>query len=211
MSPETVEPHPSERTGRSGPILLGLGCFLVLLFAAAAVGAAWFLWSSVAAMVEPSPVEAGAAAPIAPTTEGGKPGTEPAVEPPSPGSGATAAEGGDETEAVVAADTPPAGGEAHSGRLDSSVIRRVVGRRAREVQRCYDAGVRFNPRLEGRVEVAFVIDGSGRVQDVDLPTSTLGAPAVEACIRRAVERWRFPAPEGGSVEVRYPFMFRSDR
>ena len=95
---------------------------------------------------------------------------------------------------------------AGTGRLDQSSLQRVLRRRRRDVQRCYERGLAQNPELSGRVVVQFTINDAGRVDDVRLRENELGS-SVGNCITGAVRRWRFDAPEGGSVTVRTPYIF----
>jgi hypothetical protein len=39
--------------------------------------------------------------------------------------------------------------------------------------------------------------------------STIGDPKVEGCILRQVQHWKFPEPDGGEVDVVYPFILRA--
>ena len=55
-----------------------------------------------------------------------------------------------------------------------------------------------------------MISASGAVTSSSVAGSTLGNPAAESCVARAVQRIAFPQPEGGGVViVTYPFMFQS--
>lgn len=94
------------------------------------------------------------------------------------------------------------------GALAKEAIRRVIQQHLNEVRFCYTEGLRATPDLSGRVQVLFVISGSGAVQNASVVESGLHQPNVERCISEAVRRWNFPAPEGGGyVSVRYPFVF----
>ena len=93
------------------------------------------------------------------------------------------------------------------GSLSREAIRRVIRRHINEVRFCYEQGLRQRPDLEGRVTVAFIISPSGSVQSSAVASSTIGNVRVEGCATRAVQRWNFPAPDGGGiVVVNYPFM-----
>ena len=53
---------------------------------------------------------------------------------------------------------------------------------------------------------------SGAVVKVIIVESTLKDEDVEACLEKAIMRWKFPAPAGGGiVEVNYPFVFQQAR
>jgi TonB family protein len=93
------------------------------------------------------------------------------------------------------------------GNLDKEIIRRIVRRHVNEVRYCYEQALSAHPSLEGRLVVQFTIAPTGRVLAAVLSTSSLGAPAVEACVVTAVKRWEFPEPRGGGlVIVSYPFQ-----
>ena len=53
------------------------------------------------------------------------------------------------------------------------------------------------------------IDRKGRVTTARIGKSTLGSTKVEGCMVRQVKRWKFPEPDGGEVDVDYPFLFGS--
>lgn len=93
------------------------------------------------------------------------------------------------------------------GHLPADVIQRVVRMNFGRFRSCYDAGLRTNPSLQGRIATKFVIGRDGSVslsQDSgsDMPDST-----VKACVVRAFQGLSFPSPEGGIVTVTYPIMF----
>jgi len=104
-----------------------------------------------------------------------------------------------------------AGGNANVlGSLDRDVIRRVIRRHINEVRFCYERELAQAPDLAGRVVVRFIISGDGSVASAAVASSPLRSPAVEGCITQRVQRWTFPAPDGGGiVSVSYPFVFSS--
>lgn len=90
------------------------------------------------------------------------------------------------------------------GSLNVDVIRRVVQRNLGQVRRCYELALRANPALTGRMGVRFVIGADGRVIGVEFVNDTVRDAGVHACVRQALLRWVFPAPQG-TVRVTYPF------
>jgi hypothetical protein len=93
------------------------------------------------------------------------------------------------------------------GSLDKELVRRVVRQHLNEVRFCYEEALARKPTLAGRVVPMFTIAANGTVIVSALQSSTLGAPAVEACIVGATRRWLFPQPRGGGiVTVSYPFQ-----
>lgn len=93
------------------------------------------------------------------------------------------------------------------GTLSREAIQSVVRRHTNEVRFCYERALQQNPNLAGRVMVHFVISPTGTVQSAVARENTVGDPQVGTCVAQAVQRWTFPAPEGGLVAVNYPFVF----
>ncbi len=115
-----------------------------------------------------------------------------------------AAEGVQVRVSIRGADPRTAG----SGRVDSGNLASVLRQRNRDIQRCYERALARDPELAGRFMLEFTIGDDGRVTDARLPQNELGEE-VGTCIVGAVRRWRFDAPEGGSVTVRRPYILDS--
>jgi hypothetical protein len=92
------------------------------------------------------------------------------------------------------------------GALDEDLIRRTVQTHIREVRRCYDKVLDRDPNAKGRVEIAFEIDGKGKVPAATVHESTMKDPAGGECIAAAVAGWKFPKPRTGTVKVVYAFV-----
>lgn len=94
-----------------------------------------------------------------------------------------------------------------SGRLPSEVIQRVVRQNFGRFRACYEAGLRNNPNLAGRVAVNFVIGRDGSVGQANSGGSDLPDGGVVSCVVRSFYGLSFPAPESGIVTVSYPIAF----
>jgi len=93
------------------------------------------------------------------------------------------------------------------GSLSKEVIRRTIRRHLNEVRYCYEQSLVQRPDLSGRVAVKFIIAPTGAVRMAVVDKSTVGEQRVGQCIATAVQRWSFPAPDGGGlVVVTYPFV-----
>jgi hypothetical protein len=100
---------------------------------------------------------------------------------------------------------PPAmQGEGH---LDRGEIQRVINAHIYQVQGCYERQLMKDPSLSGKVSFQWLITPSGAVSSVRVGSSTLRSTEATTCIQSAIGRWTFPAPQGGSVTVTYPFSF----
>lgn len=96
-----------------------------------------------------------------------------------------------------------------TGRLPPEVIQRIVRSNFGRFRVCYEAGLRTNPNLSGKVTVRFVISRTGTVSSV-ASTAELPDSAVVSCVERAFYSLTFPQPEGGIVSVSYPIVFSPD-
>ena len=105
---------------------------------------------------------------------------------------------------VVARDAEETFG---TGSLDQSQIKSVVTRRMGAINGCYEKQLKRNPKLAGKVRVQFTILESGRVSDVQIVEDTLGDSEVARCMTARMGGWRFPPPAGGTITVRFPFIF----
>lgn len=86
-------------------------------------------------------------------------------------------------------------------------ILRVVSRRQRSIQYCYEKELARNPELRGKLIVNWRIGLSGRVMKSWVGSSSLNNGAVESCILRSIKRWTFNKPDGGICEIKFPFVF----
>jgi TonB family protein len=78
--------------------------------------------------------------------------------------------------------------------LDKDIVRRIVRAHMNEVRFCYSQALAATPALAGDVSVEFTIAANGDVSIVRVGKSTLADPKVEACVAKAVKRWKFPKP-----------------
>ena len=93
------------------------------------------------------------------------------------------------------------------GSLPPEVIQRVVRQSFGRFRGCYEAGLRGNPTLEGRVTARFVIARDGSVATVQSGGTDLPDASVVACVLRAYSSLTFPSPKDGIVTVTYPLTF----
>ncbi|MGE0785103.1 MAG: AgmX/PglI C-terminal domain-containing protein [Sandaracinaceae bacterium] len=94
-----------------------------------------------------------------------------------------------------------------SGYLSPEQIMRVVRRNQAAVRYCYENELQRQPNLAGRIEIAWRIARNGSVSSARVGSSTMHNAGVEGCIVRQVRRWRFDQPDGGEVDVNFPFIF----
>ncbi len=92
---------------------------------------------------------------------------------------------------------------------DKEVIQGVVKEHTDEIRACYEAELKNNKDLAGKLDLSWTVGPDGAVTDVVAKENTLNK-AVEDCVVAAITKWTFPAPKnGGKVQIDYPFVFDS--
>jgi hypothetical protein len=91
------------------------------------------------------------------------------------------------------------------GRLPPEVVQRIVRQHYGQVRRCYEDGLKRNPKLTGTVVTTFVIGSDGTIGNVAEGAGTdLPDAAVRACVVSGFKKLVFPSPESGTVTVTFP-------
>ena len=114
--------------------------------------------------------------------------------------------GGTLDEGILRPDAPPV----RSGELAAELIRPVVARGIRRLQRCRDDASRGSPsEVVGRFTLTLNIDRLGEVRRARLSIDRGTAPPAPfvACVETEAMAWVFPPPTGGVVEVAVPLTF----
>lgn len=88
-----------------------------------------------------------------------------------------------------------------SGGTVEGALRRYSG----QLQACYEAELRADPSLEGRVEARFVIR-DGRVTSAEIISNTSGNSALGDCVVSRIRRWRFDKEVNGPLT--WSWLFR---
>ena len=106
---------------------------------------------------------------------------------------------------VIGIETPTI-----EGALAADVIKKVINENKNQVRYCYEVELQRNQNLEGRVVVRWVIGATGEVAQALVAESTIKNANVEECLIGKIKKWKFPPPAGGgTVEVKYPFVFKA--
>jgi hypothetical protein len=121
------------------------------------------------------------------------------------GAGGPGAEGAKAKEAKLSLDNSAA---QVKGFLSKEQIDRVVRANQAAIKYCFEAEMQHQPKLEGAVHMNWRIDLQGKVTTVRVAKTTLSNARVEGCMARQIKRWIFPKPDGGEVDVTYPFLLR---
>lgn len=125
-----------------------------------------------------------------------------------PGEVGTGERGGERAVKGIVKDSAPVDVD---GSLDPSVIAREIRGRLGAIKACYEAGLKRNPNIGGKLQLRFEISSVGKVTSADIENDTMHDEEVASCIKARVSTWRFPAPSGGSVQFSYPFIFQASK
>jgi hypothetical protein len=123
------------------------------------------------------------------------------------GSGGVGLPGPKAKEAQLSVDNS---GAKIKGFLSKEQIDRVVRANQAAIKYCFEVEMQRQPKLECAVHMNWSIDLTGHVTVVKVAKTTLDNARVEGCMSRQIKRWVFPKPDGGEVDVVYPFLLRGN-
>ena len=98
----------------------------------------------------------------------------------------------------------PAG--AAEGELARDQIREVVRANISQIRACYNQALTKDPKASGKVVIDFTIGEQGTVTKSTVAANDLKDASVSVCMSSVITGWVFPKPDGGHVEVTYPFV-----
>ncbi|MCG3174775.1 MAG: hypothetical protein GMKNLPBB_03055 [Myxococcota bacterium] len=96
------------------------------------------------------------------------------------------------------------------GKLDPDNIARTMGRYTGSMKNCYEAALRRDSSLAGRVELSIMVEPNGKVSRVDINGKSIQGTEVEDCIVKVSRGITFPPYEGGSTEVKWPLILSAN-
>ena len=96
------------------------------------------------------------------------------------------------TPRTVEEPLPPQGPMVTAEQNDA--IDALFRRKAPELQSCWQDEYQRtkNRKLEGDISVQMLISPQGHAGDVKVASSTIGVPAVDECVVKAIDGWSFP-------------------
>ena len=93
-----------------------------------------------------------------------------------------------------------------NGTLTAAELSAVIrGQPSKQVQTCYERGLKDNNLLQGSMKVLLTIGASGGVKAVEVSGSLKDQP-VYNCVKRVAKTWKFPKPKDGCVRTEVPFQ-----
>ncbi len=95
------------------------------------------------------------------------------------------------------------------GEIEPHLIETTIKKYRYELQLCFELALRRNRSLAGEMEWRWKIDSRGNISDINLISSSIKDQKMVTCVQAKIATWRFPRPRRGSVEITYPFEFKS--
>ncbi|MBS2027973.1 MAG: AgmX/PglI C-terminal domain-containing protein [Deltaproteobacteria bacterium] len=122
--------------------------------------------------------------------------------------GGGAVDTGPKKEAQIRGRVMDSAPEVESSDLDKAALARFIKVRLSAIQACYEAQLKRNPQLKGKIVVRFTIGSTGRVTDVEIDENQMGNDEVASCIKAKIRAWTTPFKPDGDATVSYPFVFQ---
>jgi TonB family protein len=108
-------------------------------------------------------------------------------------------------------EDPAAGGPGPDGVLDPKLVVATIRSHLGEVKTCYEQLLARHPGAGGRVHARFSIDEQGAVVGTRITSGfASGGESLERCMIEVISQIHFPPPQGGRVDVEFPFVMQSD-
>lgn len=90
-------------------------------------------------------------------------------------------------------------------------IHRVAQAARDAVRGCFEAALRVDPGLRGKITLRFKILFDGSVHGAEAVIDEPGSPTLVACLLAEAGRWRTSLRPASALTVEYPFAFRAVR
>jgi len=122
-------------------------------------------------------------------------------------SGSGAGQGGDGFGSGISVRLKGSGSGSGNGSINYDAISRVVEQYKGGLIYLYNKELQANPTLKGTITVEFSIDGTGRVIEAHIVTSSMDYAPLEKALASRIKMWKFPHIYDGIIVVTYPFVF----
>jgi hypothetical protein len=93
------------------------------------------------------------------------------------------------------------------GEIDAKAVKRVLKRKGKMFQQCYETALKSNSKLKGKIVIEFTINKRGKVSEASAVKDGVGG-GVAKCVVSAMKRVRFPKPDDGEVTIANAFVFQ---
>jgi hypothetical protein len=78
----------------------------------------------------------------------------------------------------------------------------------KKISTCYEATLKANPQIEGKIIYEWVINDIGEVGSVEIVESTVNSIELETCNMEILKAMKYkPLGDGCWAKARYPFVY----
>ncbi len=91
--------------------------------------------------------------------------------------------------------------------IDFKDVELVILGKREELRSCYDAALRANPKLAGKITWQWRVLENGTASSIAAIENSVNDQNLASCMKNRILSWKFPRPRNGSVVVSYPFKF----
>jgi hypothetical protein len=92
--------------------------------------------------------------------------------------------------------------------LSPKTVETNVRSRLAQIRVCYEVVLRRDVNVSGKIVVHWTINLGGSAESVSIESDTTNDIELRECIRDLIAGWKFPPPQGGTVEISFPFVFQ---
>ena len=107
----------------------------------------------------------------------------------------------------VAEQPPDAGTRRCEGAITAELMA-AIRQRAQSARDCYESALQKDPKLRGRLQVAFRVGEHGEVLSASLPQDTVGSEELRTCVLGLAQMPYRYFPEHGCIDVALPIQFQ---
>lgn len=91
-------------------------------------------------------------------------------------------------------------------------VRQVMRTNGPLFQKCYEEGLKKDPKIEGKVVLMWTVGTDGKVISAEVKESELKSAVAEKCMVSAVKTLKFPKPLNGiDTRIVYPLSFQKNK
>lgn len=94
------------------------------------------------------------------------------------------------------------------GELTEDDINRVIAARKGAVSTCFEASLRAQEDLGGKIEFEVTVEPTGKVSRVGVATTAFSGSRLGNCIAKKIKTWRFPTFVGQPQQIVVPFILQ---
>ena len=94
------------------------------------------------------------------------------------------------------------------GTIDPKKVTSFMNARFSQVKQCYEHRLKTKPFLEGKLDLNINISPSGKVTAITVNRDSVRDAEMLGCVKRTIQGWQFPEPDGGRVIIAKAYSFK---